>query len=235
MKTILKYWLLIAIVVTGLSGLIYGVVQQDIRLGANDPQIQMAEDAAARLANGEAVQSVVPAEKVDIAKSLAPYIMVFDAGGKPVASSAQLGGQTPIVPSGVFDSVRRGGEDRITWQPQAGVRSAVVITRFSGSSSGFVLVGRSLREAEERIDGIGQIVLVGWGGMLLVSLLAVVILLRIKQMKYIFFAVTIGILSVDVFVPVTFTKLLVSVQSVNTQIFEPVSHVIYIQRARYTD
>ncbi len=180
MKTILNYWLLITIVVTGLSGLIYGVVQQDIRQGANDPQIQMAEDAAAKLTSGQAVQSVVPAEKVDIAKSLAPYIIVFDASGKPVASSAQLGGQTPTIPSGVFDSVRRSGEDRITWQPQAGVRSAVVVTRFSGSSSGFVLAGRSLREAEERIDHIGQIVLVGWGGNVLVSLLAMVILLRRK-------------------------------------------------------
>jgi hypothetical protein len=46
MKTILKYWLLIVIIVTGICGLIYGVVQQDIRQGANDPQIQMAEDAA---------------------------------------------------------------------------------------------------------------------------------------------------------------------------------------------
>ncbi len=153
---------------------------QDIRLGANDLQIQMAEDAATKLANGQSVQSVVPAEKVDIAKSLAPYIIVFDASGKPVASSAQLGGQTPTIPSGVLDAVRRSGEDRITWQPQSGVRSAVVVTRFSGSNSGFVLAGRSLREAEKRIDGIGQIVLVGWGGILLVSLLGIVILFRRK-------------------------------------------------------
>ena len=180
MKTILKYWLLIVVVVTGLCGLVYGVVQQDIRQGANNPQIQMAEDAAAKLASGQAAQSVVPAEKVDIAKSLAPYIIVFDASGKPVASSAQLGGQTPTVPSGVFDAVRQSGEDRITWQPQVGVRSAIVVMRFSGSSSGFVLAGRSLREAEERIDHMGQIVLVGWGGIVVVSLLAVVILLRRK-------------------------------------------------------
>jgi hypothetical protein len=179
-KIIIKYWLLIAIVVSGLSGLIYGVAQQDIRLGANNPQIQMAEDTAAKLANGRAAQSVVPAEKVDIARSLAPYLIVFDASGKPVASSAQLDGRTPTIPSGVFDSVRQSGEVRITWEPRSGVRSAIVVTRFSGSNGGFVLAGRSLREAERLIDVIGQIVLVGWGGILLVTLLAMVILLRKK-------------------------------------------------------
>jgi len=180
MKRIIKYWLLIVIVVSGLSGLIYGVAQQDIRQGANDPQIQMAEDIAAELANGQSVQSVVPAEKVDIARSLAPYIIVFNVTGNPIASSAELNGQIPTIPSGVFDSVRQSGEDRFTWEPQAGVRSAVVVTRFSGSSSGFVLAGRSLREAEKRIDGVGEFVLVGWGGILLVTFLAMVILLRKK-------------------------------------------------------
>lgn len=180
MKAMVKYGLLIAIVVTGLCGLIYGVMQQDIRLGANDPQVQLAEDAATKLAEGQAVQSVVPAEKVDIAKSLAPYIIVFDATGKSIASSAQLDGQTPGISSGIFSFVKQHGEDRITWEPQPGVRSAIVVTQFSGRNSGFVLAGRSLREAEKLIDAIGLIVLVGWGGILFVTLLMMVILFRKK-------------------------------------------------------
>ena len=131
-----------AVIITGCSGLIYAVGQQDLRQSADDPQIQMAEDAAAKLAGGQQVQSIVPTEKVDIAKSLAPYIIVFDATGKPIASSAQLDGQTPTIPPGVFDYVRQHGEDRITWQPQPGVRSAVVVTQFQGPNSGFVVAGR---------------------------------------------------------------------------------------------
>jgi hypothetical protein len=61
-KGILKHWLLLAIVLTGLIGLVYVAVQQDLRQGANDPQIQMAEDALAKLANGQSVQNVVPSE-----------------------------------------------------------------------------------------------------------------------------------------------------------------------------
>ena len=180
LKTILKYWLLMAAIVTGLSGLLYAAVQQDLRQSANDPQIQMAEDTAAKLADGQQVQNVVPSEKVDIANSLAPYIIIFDATGKPIASSVQLNGQTPTIPSGVFDYVRQNGEDRITWQPQSGVRSAIVVTQFKGPNSGFVLAGRSLREVEIREDDIMHLILLGWIAILLVTLLATAILFRLS-------------------------------------------------------
>jgi hypothetical protein len=178
MQRILKCWLLIAIVVSGLSGLLYVVMQQDIRLNANDPQIQLAEDAATALSNGQSAQSVVPTQQVDIAHSLAPYIIVFDTNGKPIASSAQLDGQTPTIPSGIFNSVKQHGEDHVTWQPQSGVRSAIVVTSFNGSSSGFVAAGRSLREAEMREDTLLQLVLLGWGAILIITLCATVLLHR---------------------------------------------------------
>jgi len=170
-----------AAIVTGLSGLLYAAVQQDLRQSANDPQIQMAEDTAAKLADGQQVQNVVPSEKVDIANSLAPYIIIFDATGKPIASSVQLDDQTPTIPSGVFDYVRQNGEDRITWQPQSGVRSAIVVTQFKGPNSGFVLAGRSLREVEIREDDIMHLILLGWIAILLVTLLATAILFRLLR------------------------------------------------------
>lgn len=178
---VLKYWLLVAIVVSGLCFLAYGLLQQDLRLNANDPQIQMAEDAAAQLAAGQSAQAVVPANKVDIASSLAPYMIVFDASGKPIASSAVLNGQTPTVPTGIFDSVRQGNEDRITWQPQPGVRSAIVVTQFKGASSGFVLAGRSLREVEIREDAMQQITLVLWLVLLVVTFAATTLLFGKKS------------------------------------------------------
>src|SRR5258708_37142481 len=165
-----------AVVVTGLVGLCYAAIQQDIRQSADDPKIQMAEDIAAKLADGQAIQNVVPSDKIDIAKSLAPYIIVFDATGKPIASSAQLDGQTPTIPPGVPDYVRQNGEDRITWQPQPGVRSAIVVTQFKGSNSGFVLVGRSLREVENREDNILQMLFLGGIGMLFITFFATAII-----------------------------------------------------------
>lgn len=176
MKTLFKWWLIIVLVVSGVSGLLYTIVQQVLRSGANDPQIQMAEDIAARLASGAQARDLVPAERVDIATSLAPYIIIFDNTGDPLASSAQLEGRTPGIPSGVFDYVRHNGEDRITWQPEPGVRSAIVVTRFQGATSGFVLVGRSLREVEQREDDLLHLDLLGWASILIVSFLATALL-----------------------------------------------------------
>ncbi len=178
LKTTFKYWLLVAVVIIGFYFSMYAVVQQVLRQGADDPQIQMAEDTAAKLAAGQSVQSVVPNEKVDIATSIAPYMIIFDANGTDIASSAQLNGQTPSIPSGVFDSVRKNGEDRITWQPQDGVRSAVIVTQFKGISTGFVLVGRSLREVEKREDDLLQLLNVGWIGMLIITLPITVFVFR---------------------------------------------------------
>jgi hypothetical protein len=170
-----------SVIITGLSGLIYVAVQQDIRQSANNPQIQMAEDTAAKLADGQQVQAIVPSEKIDIAKSLAPYIIVFDTTGKPIASSALLNGQIPTIPPGVFNYVRQNGEDSITWQPQPGVRSAIVVTQFKGPNLGFVLAGRSLREVEIREDNVLHIVLLGWIAILVTTLLATAIIFRLLR------------------------------------------------------
>lgn len=178
MKTVAKYWLLTAVLVTGLCGLLYIVAQQGLRHGADDPQIQMAEDIAEKLGSGQQSQSILPTEKVDIARSLAPYVILFDATGKPIASSAQLNGQMPTIPTGVFEYVKQNGEDKFTWQPQVGVRSAVVVTRFTGANSGFVLAGRSLREVEEREDDSMRLILLSWIVLLFVSFVVTVVAFR---------------------------------------------------------
>ncbi len=178
LKTTFKYWLGTAIIITSLIFFISVVVQQVIRQSANDPQVQMAEDTAAKLASGQSAQDIVPKENVNIASSLATYMIIFDDNGNPIASSAQLNGQTPTIPSGVFNSVRKNGEDRITWQPQDGVRSAVVVTQFKGANSGFVLAGRSLRETEKQEDNIMNIFIFGWLFTLLLTLPIVAIMFR---------------------------------------------------------
>ncbi len=158
----LLYWLPLAFCLTVLAGMVYTAVQQNFRQGANEPQIQMAEDAAVQLQDGAQVQTVVGSSKVDMARSLAPFFIVYDASGHVLVSSVQLNGTVPDIPPGVFDSVRASGEDRITWQPQEGVREAAVVTQFAGSRPGFVLAGRSLREVEVRISQLTQLAGVAW-------------------------------------------------------------------------
>lgn len=152
-KIIIK-WLPFVIITAGLCGLVYLAVQQVLRMGANDPQIQMAEDAASALNGGASINSIVPVNKVEIANSLAPFIIVFDDTGKVSASSASLHGSVPVYPGGVLDYTRQHGEDRVTWQPEKDLRMATVVVRYD---KGFVLAGRSLREMEIRINNIEKI------------------------------------------------------------------------------
>ncbi len=157
-KKILAY-LALFVFITVAFGTIYAVTQQNERLSANDPQIQMAEDAAAGLNNGEAFQSVIPPDRVDIAESLSSFIVVYDDSRKPLASSGYLHDEMPDLPAGVFAYTRVNGEDRFTWQPERGVRVAAVVARYNG---GFVVAGRSLREVEKREDWTLLQVVIAW-------------------------------------------------------------------------
>ena len=172
---ILKYWLPLAAALTGVFAFIYLTVQQDMRMGLNDPQIQMAEDAASALASNQPVDSLIPADapKVDMAKSLAPFLIIYDSSGSALVSGAVLNGQTPIPPAGVFDYVRQNNEDRVSWQPAPGVRSAAVIVAVSGGRGGFVLAGRNMREVEIRESQLTNTVALGWIASLVVTLVIV--------------------------------------------------------------
>jgi len=162
LKNILRHWLPLAAVTTLLCGLVYLAVQQSLRQGANDPQIQMAEDAAAALSAGAAPESVLPVARVEISTSLAPFMVIYSDTGEPLASSALLHGTTPNLPSGVFDYTRQNGEDRVSWQPETDVRIAAVVVAYGGAQPGFVLTGRSLREVENRESQVEQMTGIAW-------------------------------------------------------------------------
>ncbi len=168
-------WLPLAVAFTGLTGLVYLVAQQNLRLGANEPQIQLAEDAATRLAAGVDPADVVAKGNVNVASSLSPFITVYDAARKIAASNARLDGQTPDLPAGVLDYTLAHGRDRVTWQPRTGVRQAIVAVYFHGRKTGFVVAGRSLREVEKRVDTLGAIVGAAWLVILLASLAAAIV------------------------------------------------------------
>ena len=76
--------------------------------------------------------------------------MIYNATSTLIGSSALLNGKNPSFPTLVFNYVRTHGQWRQTWQPAPGVREAVVVAPYSGTSSGFLVVGRSLKEIEIR-------------------------------------------------------------------------------------
>jgi len=160
---------------SGLALALYSIPQQVLRQGANDPQIALAGDLAAKLEQGVAPTAAVPAAFVDMARSLTPFVIVYDDRGHPLASQAQLDGQIPVPPQGAFDYVRQHGEERVSWQPilgsVRGVRIAAVIERVNGPQPGFVLAGRNMREVESREQQVSKMAGLTWIGMIGVILL----------------------------------------------------------------
>ena len=147
LRNFIRIWLPFAVVISAFCLLVYTTVQQALRQGSNDPQIQMAEDAAYALDNGSALDLVIPGSKVEMGQSLAPFIVVYDVEGNPVAGSGLLNGRLPDYPKGALDTAEQDGENRVTWQPNAAVRVASVVVPYN---QGFVMAGRNLREVEER-------------------------------------------------------------------------------------
>lgn len=166
--------LVLAGIATGIALAFYAIPQHVLRSGLNDPQIQMATDLASKLdqvgvidglRQGALMESGSGAE-IDMARSLSPFLIVFNDAGQPLGSNAQLDGQTPIPPAGIFEFVRSHGEERVTWQPRRGVRIAAVVERVRGSQPGFVLAGRNMREVEARIGDVRTMAGLTWLGML---------------------------------------------------------------------
>ncbi|HEX9094396.1 MAG TPA: hypothetical protein VF902_10500 [Coriobacteriia bacterium] len=165
-------WLPIVVAVSGVCFFTMVAVQQSYRQGANDPQIQLAEDAAARLTAGEAPKSVVGSGQVDVAASLAPWVVVYGADKAPVAWSGVLDGKAARPPVGVLDAAAVSGRNAVSWQPRPEVRAAIVAVPVKGGAGGFVVAGRSLREVEVRESLIYQMGLAAWAVTMLATLVA---------------------------------------------------------------
>lgn len=173
MNKILNWFLSIGIV-TAIALLVYGAVQQNIRLSANDPQIEIAENTATGLAQGGTLSPALFSSMIDISKSLSPFVIAYDASGTVQASQAELGNKIPELPQGVLTYAKQHGEDRLTWQPNDTTRIAAVVTYYSGTQSGYILAGRSIKEVESRESKIQFDIIIAW--------LALIILVTIKHL-----------------------------------------------------
>ena len=140
------------------------------RQGADDPQIQMAWDAAYALDHGRTIEEIVPGEMVDMDRSLAPFYIIFNSAEQPVAASGSLNDSLQTVPEGVLAYAKQNGENRLTWQPQPGTRIAAVIVPYR---DGFVLAGRNLREVEVREAQVSQFAGITWALAMIASLVVI--------------------------------------------------------------
>ena len=176
-RSVINRWLPLALVATGLVGLLYVTVQQNIRLTANQELVRTATDI--QLAGDLAFQQDQTGEKTDVHNSLAPAVILLDDNKKVISSDAALNGKDISPPEGVLEYAKARGENRVTWQPRADTRLATVVLHKPGS--GYILVVKNLREVESQISQLLISCVLGLGVILAGSLLATAIMEPIKR------------------------------------------------------
>ncbi|MET3719650.1 MULTISPECIES: hypothetical protein [unclassified Arthrobacter] len=153
-------WLAAAAVVTVVFGSLYIAFQQSGRRSAN-----VAPSAAAAAQMQLLGTSVASVPLVELTPDSGVFVIVYGTDDKPETGTATLHGVLPTLPSGVLDTARRSGEDAVTWQPEPGLRMAVI----ARSSAGKVVVaGQSLTPYEATDTMIRVYLVLGWFGCVLV-------------------------------------------------------------------
>lgn len=145
-------------VVTVIFGTIYVTQQQNLRMGAHETQVELAENTAATLNRGVPATNAVTG-KVDMANSLSSFVIIYDKSGKVISGNGYLNGKIPTVPIGVLLNSKGKDYSFVTWQPDDNVRIAAVSV---AAKEYYVLSGRSLKEVEKRVDSLLGYVLFGW-------------------------------------------------------------------------
>lgn len=180
-RPLVFHTLALAVILTLLGGAASITMQQMLRRGANQPQIDMVDWYAGEITAGEDPGNVIPPGYVDAERSLQPFVIFYDDRGQPGPGTGYLDQALPAPPAGVFDFVRKQGSEKVTWQPRPGVRLASVIKRVQGKKIGFVLAARSLRLVEEQETLLWRIAIGGWITVMLLLIGSATLLSRAQR------------------------------------------------------
>lgn len=152
--------LIAGLLLTVIFGSIYGVAQQIERQGANDAPMRLASQLASTSAETGA-NADSAGDRVDLARSLALFSVIYDSSGAPVSGTGYLDGALATLPRGVINAARATGEDRVSWQPREGLRFAIVAI---AAGPNVIVAGQSLAPSESRTDALGAFVFASWAG-----------------------------------------------------------------------
>ena len=175
------YMLLFAMLCSVLLLGVYVVNQQILRRGADDQPGQIVARLRGELAHGADAATVLSGPKQELSSpewlaGTSAFGGVYDADGKVVASDATLWGELPQPPQGIFGIIRDRGWDKVTWQPQRGVR--VALTGLPLPGGGYVLAGQSLIPGEARTAQFSTLMRWVWLAMLAGCVVGMVLLRR---------------------------------------------------------
>jgi len=88
------------------------------------------------------------------------FAILYDAAGHALTGNATLHGALPQPPSGIFNEIRSGDIDEVTWRPEPGIRLA--LSGHPMPNGGFVVTGQSLAPSEARTARLNSILRWMW-------------------------------------------------------------------------
>lgn len=165
-------WLAAAVVVTIIFASVYLTLQHTGREAVNN-----APAAAVALQLQQIGSDPAGGPRLELTKDSGTFVMLYGPDNKPIYSTVTLHGDVPNLPPGVLDTTRAGGTDAITWQPEPGLRMAVV----TGFAAGKVVVAGQSLTPFENADKFTQLVIAGgWLTSMLVLAAAYTFILVIR-------------------------------------------------------
>lgn len=183
----LASWPPLSVAIVFIYCFMYYVMQQYIRLSANELPARYANDIAEKLKTGmPPSQAINDMAQVDMEKSLSPFVIILDNSGKCLCGTAILHGACPTPPHGALTYAKQHGDNRITWQPEQGLRNAAIIMPCDimlqdHTEHGYVLAGRSMRETEQRLHFLLMQIFAGIIVTLIATFAAVLLMNYIKH------------------------------------------------------
>ena len=173
-------YLLVIVIVTVLTGLVYAAVQQSYRTGADDPQIQLAMELQNRLKQGRPLTGLLP-DSIRLEESMGIFATLYDQDMRPLVSSATLDGTIPQLPRGVFQYVKTHEKENVTWQPRPQIRMAMVVVLANQQGVAYIAVGRSLQQVEIRESNLRMMSFLAWS--VIFVLIGITALIQFRVIK----------------------------------------------------
>lgn len=147
-------WVAGAVITTIVFATMYLALQHIGRQAVNDAP---AAAAAAQIQQIGSDPGLGP--RLELTKDSGIFLMVIGEDNKAISTTVTLRGKVPTLPVGVLDTTRATGTDVVTWQPEPGLRMAVVTRQAAGK---VVVAGQSLTPFENTDKWTQLILTAGW-------------------------------------------------------------------------
>ncbi len=146
-----KLRFVLSLIILLIFSTIYLVMQQTLRLEANQQPLRIASQIQSNWVNGQIMDtSFLP--KVELSDSAYAFGAVFNENGEVLSTNATFKGSDLDIPTGVLSKARNSGLDKVTWQPDSTHRFAIVAM---AQANNVFVAGQSLRPTEDLISQLG--------------------------------------------------------------------------------